>query len=52
MIGCGQCISLFFRILVEVKNLLGDRDAMRKQAEGVKTEYDRLAEEYQKLQVG
>ena len=31
--------------------MLVDRDAMRKQAESVKDEYDRLSEEYQKLQV-
>ena len=40
--------SIFFP---EVKKVLLDRDTMRKQAESLKDEYDRLSEEYQKLQV-
>ena len=35
----------------EVKSVLADRDAMRKQAESTQSEYDRLSEEFQKLQV-
>ncbi|XP_019855950.1 PREDICTED: B-cell receptor-associated protein 31-like [Amphimedon queenslandica] len=34
----------------EVKKVLADRDAMRKQAESLHAEYDRLSGEYQKIQ--
>lgn len=44
--------SLFFvKINVELKKARADLDTMKKQAESTSTEYDRLAEEHQKLQV-